>query len=52
MAHFAPFMGSLDEPGRAAVRRAAEQAVARVASGVGAGPMGPLVVSMTMLTAR
>ena len=51
MAHFAPFLGSLDAPGRAAVRRAAEQAVARVASGAGAGPMRPLVVSMTMLTA-
>ena len=37
--------------GRAAVRRAAEQAVARVASGAGAGPMRPLVVSITMLTA-
>jgi SAM-dependent methyltransferase len=49
MAHFAPFMGSLDAPGRAAVRRAAEQAVARVAPG--AGPVRPLVVSMTMLTA-
>ncbi len=51
MAHFAPFMGSLDAPGRAVVRRAAEQAVARVASGAGVGPMRPLVVSMTMLTA-
>ena len=51
MAHFAPFMRSLDSPGRAAVRRSAERAVARVASGAGAGPMMPLVVSMTVLTA-
>ncbi len=43
MAHMAPFMRSLDAPGRAAVRRAAEQAVAAVA--------GPLVVSMVVLTA-
>jgi ubiquinone/menaquinone biosynthesis C-methylase UbiE len=49
MAHFAPFMRSLDAPGRAAVRRAAEHAVAGLASG--AGPMMPLVVSMTVLTA-
>ncbi len=46
MAHVAPFMRSLDAPGRAAVRRAAEQAVAAAA-----GPMMPLVVSMVVLTA-
>jgi SAM-dependent methyltransferase len=45
MAHVAPFMRSLDVPGRAAVRRAAERAVAAV---VGSGP---LVVSMVVLTA-
>src|SRR5208282_4388453 len=38
MAHLAPFMRSLDAPGRAAVRRAAEQAVAAAA-----GPTMPLV---------
>jgi len=42
MAHYAPFMRSLDPPRRAEVRRAAEHAVAGAA---------PLVVSMTMLTA-
>ena len=41
MAHVAPFMRSLDAPGRAAVRRTAEQAVAAA----------PLVVSMVVLTA-
>ncbi len=46
MAHLAPFMRLLDAPGQAAVRRAAEQAVAAVA-----GPTMPLVVSMVMLTA-
>ena len=46
MAHVAPFMRSLDAPDRAAVRRAAEQAVAAAA-----GPMMPLVVSMVVLTA-
>ena len=45
MAHVAPFMRSLDAPGRAAVRRAAEQAVAAVAGA------GPLVVSIVVLTA-
>ena len=45
MAHVAPFMRSLDAPRRAAVRRAAEQAVA-VSS-----PNRPLVVSMVVLTA-
>jgi len=44
MAHYAPFLRSLDTTGRAAVRRAAEQAVAAVAA-------GPLVVSMVVLTA-
>ena len=48
MAHIAPFMRSLDAPGRAAVRRAAEQAVAAAAD---SGPMMPLVVSMVVLTA-
>ena len=48
MAHIAPFMRSLDAPGRAAVRRAAEQAVAAAA---GTSPMAPLVVSMVVLTA-
>jgi ubiquinone/menaquinone biosynthesis C-methylase UbiE len=42
MAHLAPFMRSLGARDRAAVRRAAEQAVAAT---------GPLVVSMTVLTA-
>ena len=45
MAHVAPFMRSLDAPGRAAVRRAAEQAVAAAAGAA------PLVVSMVVLTA-
>jgi SAM-dependent methyltransferase len=42
MAHLAPFLRSLDAPGRAAARRAAERAVAGA---------GPLVVSMVVLTA-
>jgi len=42
MAHFAPFLRSLDPPTRAAVRHAAEQAVADT---------GPLTVSMVILTA-
>jgi hypothetical protein len=42
MAHVAPFLGSLDAPTRAKVRRAAENAV------VGTGP---LVVAMTVITA-
>jgi SAM-dependent methyltransferase len=46
MAHVAPFMRSLDGPRRAAVRRAAEQAVAAVSD-----PGMPLVVSMVDLTA-
>ena len=45
MAHVAPFMRSLDAAGRAAVRCAAERAVAAVAGS------GPLVVSMVVLTA-
>jgi SAM-dependent methyltransferase len=44
MAHYAPFLRSLDAAGRAAVRRAAEQAVAAVTA-------GPLVVSMVVLMA-
>jgi len=39
----APFVSSLDEADRTALRRAAERAVAGT---------GPLVVSMTILTAR
>jgi SAM-dependent methyltransferase len=46
MAHYAPFLRSLDAAGRAAVRRAAEQAVATVT-----GPGDPLVVSMVVLSA-
>jgi hypothetical protein len=42
MAHVAPFMRSLDAPGRVAVRRAAESAVAGA---------GPVIVSMLVLTA-
>jgi SAM-dependent methyltransferase len=45
MAHYAPFMRSLDPAGRTAARRAAERAVAAVTGG------GPLVVSMVLLTA-
>jgi SAM-dependent methyltransferase len=45
MAHYAPFLRSLDPAGRGAARRAAERAVAA------AMPDGPLVVSMTVLTA-
>jgi ubiquinone/menaquinone biosynthesis C-methylase UbiE len=50
MAHYAPFLRSLDPAGRAAVRRAAEQAVAMSISGA-AATGGPLVVSMVVLTA-
>jgi SAM-dependent methyltransferase len=46
MAHYAPFLRTLDAPSQAAVRRAAERAVA--ASGV----TGPLIVEMTVLTAQ
>ena len=49
MAHYAPFLRSLDPAGRAAARRAAERAVAM--SSYGATPDGPLVVSMAVLTA-
>jgi ubiquinone/menaquinone biosynthesis C-methylase UbiE len=45
LAQFAPFLASLDAPDRAAVRRAAEHAVAGLAASE------PLVVSMVMLTA-
>jgi hypothetical protein len=45
MAHYAPFLRSLDPSGRAAARRAAERAVAATT------PDGPLVVSMAVLTA-
>jgi ubiquinone/menaquinone biosynthesis C-methylase UbiE len=44
MAHVAPFLRSLGQPEREAVRRAAERAVARTGA-------GPLVVSMLVLTA-
>jgi ubiquinone/menaquinone biosynthesis C-methylase UbiE len=46
MAHYAPFLRSLDPPSQVAVRRAAEQAVAA------SGAAGPLTVEMTVLTAR
>jgi SAM-dependent methyltransferase len=49
MAHYAPFLRSLDPAGRAAVRRAAEQAVAMSIYGAAGG--GPLLVSMVVLTA-
>ena len=48
LAQVAPFLRSLDSAGRAAVRHAAEQAVAGV---VGGPEAAPLVVSMVMLTA-
>jgi len=48
MAHYAPFVRALDPAGRAALRHAAEQAVAAT----GPGPLIPLVVSMAVLTAR
>jgi hypothetical protein len=44
LAHVAPFLRSLDRPARAALRTAAERAVADLA--------GPLDVSMLLLTAR
>jgi SAM-dependent methyltransferase len=47
LAQVAPFLRSLDAPGRAEVRRAAEQAVAGAVA-----PDAPMVVSMVMLTAR
>jgi SAM-dependent methyltransferase len=46
MAHYAPFLHALDAPSQAAVRHAAEQAVAA------SGAAGPLIVEMTVLTAR
>jgi SAM-dependent methyltransferase len=46
MAHYAPFLHALDAPSQAAVRHAAEQAVAA------SGATGPLTVEMTVLTAR
>jgi SAM-dependent methyltransferase len=46
MAHYAPFLRALDAPAQVAVRRAAEQAVAV------SGATGPLIVEMTVLTAR
>jgi hypothetical protein len=48
MAHYAPFVRALDPAGRAALRHAAEQAMAAT----GPGPLIPLVVSMAVLTAR
>lgn len=45
MAHAAPFLSTLDEPAREAVRQAAERAVARTGA-------GPLVVSMLVLAAQ
>ena len=45
LAHYAPFLRALDAPGRAAVRRAAEQAVAAYSG------TGLLVVQMAVLTA-
>jgi SAM-dependent methyltransferase len=46
MAHYAPFLRALDASSQAAVRHAAEQAVAA------SGATGPLTVEMTVLTAR
>ena len=48
LAHYAPFLRSMDAAGRAAVRRAAERAVAAV---TGSDPGDPLVVSMVVLSA-
>ena len=45
LAHYAPFLRTLDAPGRAEVHRAAEQAVAAI------GATAPLTVEMTVLTA-
>jgi hypothetical protein len=47
LAQVAPFLRSLDAPGRAEVRRAAEQAVADAVPAD-----APMVVSIVMLTAR
>jgi SAM-dependent methyltransferase len=49
MAHYAPFLRSLDPAGRAAARRAAERAVAAAINAAAGG--GPLVVEMVVLTA-
>ncbi len=46
MAHYAPFLHTLDAPSQVAVRHAAEQAV------TASGATGPLTVEMTVLTAR
>lgn len=46
MAHYAPFLHTLDAPSQVAVRHAAEQAV------TASGTTGPLTVEMTVLTAR
>ena len=46
MAQYAPFLHALDAPSQAAVRHAAEQAVAA------SGATGPLTVEMTVLTAH
>jgi hypothetical protein len=45
MAHVAPFLQTMDQAGREALRQAAERAVARTGA-------GPLVVSMVILTAQ
>lgn len=45
LAHYAPFLRTLDTPDRAELHRAAEQAVAAT------GVTGPLTVEMTVLTA-
>jgi hypothetical protein len=49
IAHYAPFLRSLDAAGRAAARRAAERAVAAAIDVATGG--GPLVVEMVVLTA-
>lgn len=45
LAHYAPFLRTLDAPARAEVQHAAEQAVAATEA------TGPLAVEMTVLTA-
>jgi SAM-dependent methyltransferase len=49
LAHYAPFLRSLDPAGRTAARRAAERAVAASIDGATGG--SPLVVEMVVLTA-
>jgi len=49
MAHYAPFLRSLDPAALAAARRAAERAVAESIDAATGG--GPLVVEMVVLTA-